>query len=60
MTSELACTPSLLSADDLLALDEIADQLKQPDLSFARRAELLQNIAEIAEKYMCDPRLAGN
>jgi hypothetical protein len=60
MTSDLECTPSLLSADDRLVLDEIADELEQPGLSFDRRSELLQAIADIAEKYTCDPRLAGN
>jgi hypothetical protein len=58
MTSDLESTASLLSADDLLALDEIAGQLERPDLSFEHRSELLQAIADMAEKYRCDPRLA--
>jgi hypothetical protein len=60
MTSDLDRTPSLLSADDRLVLDEIATELEQPGLSFERRSELIQAIADIAEKYTCDPRLAGN
>jgi hypothetical protein len=60
MTSDLECTSSLLSADDRVVLDEIAIELDQPGLSFERRSELLQAIADIAEKYDCDPRLTGN
>ena len=59
MTSDLDCT-SLVSADDRILLDEIADELESPGLSFERRSELLHAIADIAEKYTCDPRLAGN
>ena len=59
MTFDLECTPSLVSAEDRLTLDEIADELEQPGLSMQRRSELRQAIADIAEKYTCDPRLAG-
>ena len=60
MTSDRECASSLVSADDRIVLDEIANELEQPGLSFERRSQLLQAITDIAEKYNCDPRLAGN
>lgn len=60
MTSVVERTPSVLSAEDMLALDCIATELAQSELTAERRGELLEAIADLADKYTCDPRLTGN
>ena len=59
-TSADLARPSILSAEDMLALDAIANELASPEITAERRSELTQAIADIAEKYTCDPRLSGN
>ena len=47
---------SVISPEDIAALETIAFQLENPDLPTARRAELLAAGTSIAERYACDVR----
>jgi hypothetical protein len=49
---------SFLSADEQLTIRSVAAELDNDRLSPERRAELLRKVAEIAERYSCDPWLA--
>lgn len=52
--------PSVFSAEELSLFQAVALELEDPELPATRRVELLHAIEEIAERYACDPRLAGN